>query len=238
MSGAALVLGGGEPFTPERLDDFLAVLKACEDPAQILDAAAKAGALARLATCWQEAGRWAEARIQAFRKVGEMFPADTGGRGKKAEPINLPTGERVSRQALTRFRALAAIPADAWQAEIQRRREAGDEITTAGMVRYSATFRGKDGRLRKPLPPRMILRGHVVQLAQAAAAHISALPKATPVSPEVLLACALQRWLRDLPLDSPAEGWGTHRLELVPIAETDRKELREREDMVLSGRVA
>jgi N6-adenosine-specific RNA methylase IME4 len=78
----------------------------------------------------------AELRVRAERKLGELLAATVNhagsrGVGRTVRPT-LPEG--VSKSQSHRWQRLASVPADAFEAHLARCREAGNDITTAGVA--------------------------------------------------------------------------------------------------------
>ncbi len=71
----------------------------------------------------------AECLLWAMRRVGELNPSRQGERTS-------PSGQaKCSRQALTSYRALAAIPADEFEAELAKHRETMKPVTQKALLK-------------------------------------------------------------------------------------------------------
>lgn len=126
---------------------LLAEAKTVQEAKQIADVAEAARVYAkRVEASIITVNHAAEIKIRAERLLGEMLaqtPKNSGARGvgKSGVPQKNPTFKAagVSKKQSARSQKLAKIPAPVFEHALAERREAGKEITTAGILRIDGT---------------------------------------------------------------------------------------------------
>lgn len=138
----------------------LAEIETVEDAKALRDKAEAARVWARNAQLGLEAqNHCAEIKLAAERKAAERkarellaeTPLDPGGweKSQSRDATTSLSDLGVSKTQSSRWQALARIPADAFEHEIERTKESGEELTAAAMLKVAQRHRAQPS----PAPP-------------------------------------------------------------------------------------
>ena len=156
-----------------------AQLAAAKDLPEVLDFVDLAAAAKALAQTREQKLYAEEWHLRGQRKAGGLLPPEKGGRGKPSQRANLS----IDADDASRWRAVAAVPEDTFEAFLEFGRDGAEDITRAGLLRYD-----KHGNLTSSKSPEYYTPAEYIEAARATLGGIDLDPASNAEANQVVKA--------------------------------------------------